>query len=143
MINQISVFLENSKGRLSQMTRVLADAGVDLLALSIADTTNFGILRTIVSDDELAVKVLKEHGYTVSVNRVLVVVVPDHSGGLSHVLDILNDGDVGIEYQYSFVSKRNQKALIVFKVNDKELAVKELEANKVHLLDMKSLLESL
>jgi len=143
MINQISVFLENSKGRLSQMTRVLADAGVDLLALSIADTTNFGILRTIVSDDELAVKVLKEHGYTVSVNRVLVVVVPDHSGGLSHVLDILNDGDVGIEYLYSFVSKRNQKALIVFKVNDKELAVKELEANKVHLLDMKSLLESL
>ena len=143
MINQISVFLENSKGRLSQMTRVLADAGVDLLALSIADTTNFGILRTIVSDDELAVKVLKEHGYTVSVNRVLVVVVPDHSGGLSHVLDILNDGDVGIEYLYSFVSKRNQKALIVFKVNDKDLAVKVLEANKVSLLDMKSLLESL
>lgn len=143
MVNQLSVFLENSKGRLSQMTRVLSDKGIDLLALSIADTTNFGILRTIVSDDKIAVKVLKEEGYTVNLNEVLVVVVYDHPGGLSDVLDILADADVSVEYLYSFVSKPKESALIVFKVDDVPLAIKELDSKKIPMLTMDDLVKSL
>jgi len=143
MVNQLSVFLENSKGRLSQMARVLSDSDIDLLALSIADTTNFGILRMIVNDDKAAVKVLKEHGYTVNLNEVLVVVVPDHPGGLSGVLDVLADADVSVEYLYSFVSKPKESALIVFKVDDVPLAIKELQSKQVSMLSMDDLIKSL
>ena len=143
MVNQLSVFLENSKGRLSQMARVLSDSDIDLLALSIADTTNFGILRMIVNDDKAAVKVLKEHGYTVNLNEVLVVVVPDHPGGLSGVLDVLADADVSVEYLYSFVSKPKESALIVFKVDDVPLAIKELHSKQVSMLSMDDLIKSL
>lgn len=140
MIKQLSVFLENSKGRLSQMTRVLSEADVDLFALTIADTTNFGILRTIVSDDEKAAKVLKEHGYTVRLNDVIVVAVPDHPGGLSHVLDVLTDSDISIEYLYSFVNKPHESALIVFKVDDVEKAMNSLNEKNVPLLSRADLM---
>ncbi len=141
MIKQLSVFLENTQGRLSQMTRVLYDAGIDLLALSIADTTNFGILRAIVSDNEKAVKALKEKGYTVNLNDVLAVAVPDHPGGLSDVLDILVKDEVSVEYLYSFVRKPKENALIIFKVNDAALAKKTLIDNKVAILSREDLLK--
>ena len=141
MVKQLSVFLENTKGRLSQMTKVLQAADIDLLALSIADTTNFGILRAIVSDDDLAVKVLKEAGYTVNLNDVIAVAVPDHPGGLSDVLDILVKYDVSVEYLYSFVRKPKENALIIFKVDDVALSVKSLTENNVTLLSRDDLLK--
>lgn len=141
MVKQISVFLENTRGRLSQMTRVLCDAGVDLLALSIADTTNFGILRAIVSDDDVAVSALKEAGYTVNLNDVIAVAVPDHPGGLSDVLDILFENEVSVEYLYSFVRKPKKNALIIFKVNDVDLAKKSLKKKDVLLLSRKDLMK--
>lgn len=141
MVKQLSVFLENTKGRLSQMTRVLCDAGVDLLALSIADTTNFGILRAIVSDDDKAMQVLKEAGYTVNLNEVLAVAVPDHPGGLSDVLDILIKYEVSVEYLYSFVRKPKENALIIFKVDNLTAAIKALNENKVSLLSRDDLLK--
>jgi hypothetical protein len=122
------------------MTRVLCDAGVDLLALSIADTTNFGILRAIVSDDEKAVQVLKESGYTVNLNEVLAVAVPDHPGGLSDVLDILIKYEVSVEYLYSFVRKPKENALIIFKVDDLTVAIKALRENNVSILSRDDLL---
>ncbi len=134
MVKQLSVFLENTRGRLSQMTKVLQDAGIDILALSIADTTNFGILRTIVSDEQKAVSELKAAGYTVNLNDVIAVAVPDHPGGLSGVLDILVENDVSVEYLYSFVRKPKESALIIFKVDDVALAVKSLTENDVELL---------
>jgi hypothetical protein len=140
MVKQLSVFLENTKGRLSQMTRVLCNAEIDLLALSIADTTNFGILRAIVSDDDKAVQVLKEAGYTVNLNEVLAVAVPDHPGGLSDVLDILIKYEVSVEYLYSFVRKPKENALIIFKVDDLTVAIKALNENKVSLLSRDDLL---
>lgn len=105
MVKQLSVFLENSKGRLASMTRALGDAGIDLLALSIADTTSFGILRAIVDDTDKAMAVLKEAGYTVNTTEVLAVLVPDSPGGLAGVLGLLNDAHVNVEYLYSFVRK--------------------------------------
>ncbi len=143
MVNQLSIFLENTTGRLSQVTHVLSDNNIDLLALSIADTTNFGILRTIVSDEEKAVKVLKEAGYTVNLSPVIVVVVEDHPGGLTHVMDVLYNSEIGIEYLYSFVNKPKESALIVFKVDDVPGALEILEEKKVPLLAKADLLETL
>ncbi len=141
MVKQLSVFLENTKGRLSQMTKVLQNAEIDLLALSIADTTNFGILRAIVSDDEKAVAELKEAGYTVNLNEVIAVGVPDHPGGLSDILDVLVQNDVSVEYLYSFVRKPKEKALIIFKVDDVPLAIKALSEKQVTLLTRDDLLK--
>ncbi len=141
MVNQLSVFLENTRGRLSQMTRVLCDANIDVLALSIADTTNFGILRAIVSDDNLAVDVLKKAGYTVNLNEVIAVAVPDHPGGLSDILDVLVEKEVSVEYLYSFVRKPKENALIIFKVSDVERAKVTLKENEVAIMTIEDILE--
>ena len=101
MIKQISVFVENKKGRLAKITEVLGNAGIDLIALSIADTTNFGIMRCIVNDPDKAVTVLKNSGFTASATEVIVVEVPDKTGGLASVLKILDEADISIEYLYS------------------------------------------
>ncbi len=124
-IKQISVFIENRHGKLAEFTRLLGDADIDLIALSIADTTNFGILRAIVSDTEKAYEAIKEAGYAVSLTDVLAVAVPDRPGGLSDVLHMLQDADVSIEYLYSFVRTVQENAVIIFRVNapDKALAV--------------------
>jgi len=143
MVNQLSVFLENVTGRLSQVTHVLSDNDIDLLALSIADTTNFGILRTIVSDDEKAVKAFKEAGYTVNLSPVIVVMVDDHPGGLTKVLDTLYNAEIGIEYLYSFVNKPKESALIVFKVDNVQNALDTLAENNVPTLSKADLVKKL
>lgn len=140
MVKQLSVFIENSKGRLAHLTRVLGDAGVDLHSLSIADTTNFGILRAIVDDNEKALKALREHGYTVNITELLAVAVPDIPGGLAQALDTLNAADVGIEYLYSFVRKPTQSALILLKVDDAKKAVAALESQKMKILSQEELI---
>ena len=134
MIKQLSVFIENKKGRLAKITGVLADAGIDLIALSIADTTNFGIMRGIVKDPDKAVNILKENGFTASLAEVFVVEVPDEPGGLSNVLQLLDEADVSIEYLYSFVFAQNENALILFRVEDIDGAVAKLKQNGVKLL---------
>ncbi len=135
MVKQLSVFLENSKGRLASMTRALGDAGIDLLALSIADTTSFGILRAIVDDTDKAMAVLKEAGYTVNTTEVLAVLVPDSPGGLASVLGLLNDAHVNVEYLYSFVRKAQGNALILFKVDRVSEAARALNEAGIRMLD--------
>lgn len=139
MIKQLSVFIENKKGRLAKITGLLADAGIDLIALSIADTTNFGIMRGIVKDPDKAIKVLKEGGFTASLAEVFVVEVPDEPGGLSNVLKLLDEADVSIEYLYSFVFAQNENALILFRVEDIDGAVEKLKQNGVKLLTSKDI----
>ncbi|MDD3243313.1 MAG: amino acid-binding protein [Eubacteriales bacterium] len=141
MVKQLSVFLENSKGRLAHMTRILSDAGVDLLALSIADTTDFGILRAIVTDLDKAVEVLKAEAYTVAVSEVLAVMVPDKPGGLADVLRIMNDADIGVEYLYSFVRKPEESALILFKVDDIQRAMDAMQHNGLRMVEQEELLK--
>ncbi len=134
MVKQLSVFLENTKGRLAEMTEVLREAELDLLALSIADTTSFGIARAIVSDNERAVKVLQEAGFTVHLNDVLAVVVPDHPGGLSEILKIMLEHDISVEYLYSFVRNPGTNAIILFKLDNPAIAGQLMKDSGVELL---------
>ncbi len=133
-IDQISVFMENKKGRLSSLTRILADNGIDLVALSIADTADYGIMRAIVNDTPGAEKALRAAGFMVSTTRVLGVVVPDTPGGLSDVLEIFSRGDISVEYLYSFVRHQGKNALIMFKVTPVEKAVDLLEKAGIELV---------
>lgn len=135
MIKQISVFVENKKGRLAKITDVLGHAGIDLVALSIADTTNFGIMRCIVSDPEKALDVLKQNGFTANTTDVIVLEVTDKPGGLASVLRVLDGADISVEYLYSFVRTPNENALILFRVENIDKAVTVLRESGVKLLD--------
>lgn len=134
MVKQLSIFIENSKGRLAHVTRVLGEADVDLQHLSIADTTNFGILRAIVTDYDKALQALRANGYTVNVTSLIAIAVPDRPGGLADALHALEEADVGVEYLYSFVRKPTQSALILLKVDDTVKATVCLEAAGMKLL---------
>ncbi len=130
-VKQISVFLENKSGRLAAVTRILGQNEINIRALSIADTSDFGILRLIVNDPPRAYKVLKEAGFTVSKTDVIAVEVPDTPGGLADVLDILDKGGANIEYLYAFVSRSSGNALVLMKVEDLERAAKALSENGI------------
>ena len=104
-VRQISVFLENKAGRLSDVTKVLGDNNVDISALSIADTAHFGILRLIVNNPDLAETVLKKNGYTVSISNVIAIAIDDNPGALAKALEVLTDEDITIEYIYAFTGK--------------------------------------
>ncbi|MBE0466772.1 MAG: ACT domain-containing protein [Candidatus Desulforudis sp.] len=134
-VRQISIFLENKSGRLAAVTRLLADHGFNIRALSIADTSDFGILRLIVNEPARAYQVLKDAGFTVSETEVLAVEVPDRPGGLAGVLDLLNSAGTNIEYLYAFVSKSAENALVLLKVENLEKAVEVLTANGVTVPD--------
>jgi len=118
MAKQISVFLENKSGRLAHVTRVLGDAGINIRALSIADTSDFGILRLIVNDPVKAYKILREAGFTVSETEVIAVRMPDAPGGLASVLDQMSNENLNIEYLYAFLGMSGSDALVIFKVED-------------------------
>lgn len=134
LIKQISVFLENRQGSLEQFTTLLGENNVDLIALSIADTTDFGILRAIVSDNEKTLELVRQHGYTAKLSDVLAVTVPDTPGGLSGALRLLNQGGISIEYLYSFVRRVNHQAVIIFRVDNPAEAEKMLEGSGIKLL---------
>lgn len=121
MAKQISVFLENKAGRLSNVTRVLGEAGINIRALSIADTSDFGILRIIVNEPARAYKILKEAGFTVSETEVIAVEVPDSPGGLATVLEQMAEENLNIEYLYAFLGTAEENALVIFKVEDFKL----------------------
>ncbi|MBP3427032.1 MAG: ACT domain-containing protein [Clostridia bacterium] len=120
MIHQISIFLENRAGQLAQVTRVLADHSVDMRAISIAETSDYGVLRVIVDDADKATNVLLENGFILSKTPVTVVEVPDQAGGLSPVLEALAEGNMDIEYMYSLFTHRDGKAYMVFRTADEE-----------------------
>jgi len=134
-VEQISVFMENRAGRLAEITRVLGDAGVNIRALSLADTSDFGILRLIVSDNDKAKEVLKEHGFTVGKTSVVAVEVEDRPGGLNRILEILNKEDVNVEYMYAFVQHSGANALMIFRFDDIDAAVKLLRDNNIKVLE--------
>jgi hypothetical protein len=104
-VEQISIFLENKAGRLAEVTRILGEGGINIRALSLADTSDFGILRLIVNDHEKAKKILKEHGFTVGRTEVVAVEVEDRPGGLSSILQILYEAGINVEYMYAFVQQ--------------------------------------
>jgi hypothetical protein len=134
-VEQISVFLENKAGRLAEVTKVLGEAGVNIRALSLADTTDFGILRLIVDKYEQAREVLKQHGFTVGKTEVVAIEVPDRPGGLAWVLQILSQSDINVEYMYAFVQHSGKNAVIIFRFDNLEKAIELLQKQGVRIYE--------
>jgi len=138
-VEQISIFIENKSGRLAEVSGVLGDAGVNIRALSLADTSDFGILRLIVNDTDLAFKVLREKSFTVSKTEVIGVEVPDSPGGLSSLLQTLDKNDINVEYMYAFVERSGDNAVIIFRFDDVDAAIDVLKKNHIKIIEGKKL----
>jgi hypothetical protein len=133
-VEQISVFLENKSGRLADVAEVLAKAGINIRALSLADTTDFGILRLIVDDTEKAKGVLKENGFTVGKTEVIAVEVSDTPGGLARILNVMRAEGINVEYMYAFVQQSGGNALIIFRFDELEKAIIVLQNAGIRIL---------
>lgn len=133
-VEQISIFIENKSGRLAEITAILGKSGINIRALSLADTSDFGILRLIVDDSEKALKVLKEQRFTVSITNVIGVAVPDSPGGLTSILQILDQNNVNVEYMYAFVERSGDNAVIIFRFDNIDEAIDALTKNGVNIL---------
>jgi len=133
-IKQISIFLENKSGRLARVTRVLGDNKINIRALSIADTTDFGILRLIVNDPDTTHRVLKESGFSVNVTDVIAVEITDSPGGLADPLEYLRESGINIEYLYAFLTRASEAALVVFRVEQVDDAIRVLQEKGIKIL---------
>lgn len=133
-IQQISVFVENKSGRLFDVASVLGKANINIRALSLADTLDFGVIRLIVDDMKKAAAVLKESGFTASLTDVLAIRIADVPGGLAEVLDVLSKNSVDIEYMYAFAGSSGKDAVMIFRVEQIDDAVTALSAMKGLLL---------
>ena len=139
LTNQLSVFIENKPGRLSAALDVLAKGGVDISALSLADTSEYGILRLIVSDNDKAKAVLKDAGIIVKITPVLAISMNDVPGGLSHILEIFANNSINVDYMYAFVGKESGKAITVVKVPDPFAAEAALASGGIDTTDAKDI----
>ena len=133
-VEQISIFLENKSGRLAEVAGVLAGAGVNIRALSLADTADFGILRLIVDQNDRAKQALKESGFTVGKTEVVALEVPDRPGGLAQILRTLNAAGINVEYMYAFVQRAGDNAILIFRFDDLDRAVAALAQAGVRVL---------
>lgn len=139
MVQQLSVFLQNRSGKIAAITQALSDQGIDIRALSIADTTDFGILRMLVSDIAKAKNVLSEQNCIFSVNDVIVVAVPDSPGGLAKTLSLIAEAGVDIEYMYSLIGREDEMADMVFRVSAGEKLRKVLEQHGLQTVSAEQL----
>jgi len=139
LIKQMSVFVENTPGRLADLTGILADNNIDIIGSTIADTVDFGILRCIVADPEKATELLKGHGFTASITEVIAVSLEDKPGGFYRVLKVLAEAELSVSYTYSTVKSAEGEAVIVMKVEEPAKAVKLLEAAGVTLVGVADL----
>ena len=133
-VEQITVFLENQSGRLADVASILAAAGVNIRALTLADSADFGILRLIVHDTEKASQVLKAEGFTVAKTVVVGVEVPDRPGGLAEILNAMKANQVNVEYMYAFVHKSAVNATIIFRFDDPEKAIACLQQAGIKIM---------
>jgi len=139
LIKQISIFLENKHGRLAEVTQLLGDNHIDISALSIADTADFGILRLIVNQPDKAKQVLDQYGFTVSINQVIAIEVEDKPGGLSKALAVLDNKGIGIEYMYAFVGNAALKnAMVILRVENPESVIQVLKDEDISIASSKS-----
>lgn len=138
-IQQITVFLENRTGQLAQICKLLAESGIDIRAISIAETSDYGLARMIVDDSHKASQILLQHGDILSMTPVWAVEVPDRPAGLSELLDILADANVAVEYMYSLFTHKNDCAYMVLRVNDDAKFLNALGVHKIKLMSMENL----
>ena len=134
-VKQISVFLENKAGRLSEVTAILAEAGINIRALSVADTSDFGVLRLIVNDNQKALETLKNNGFSVGITDVVAVEVADKPGGLHQILNLLHQAQINVEYMYAFVQQSGSNAVMIFRFDHVEEAIRLLEENGLTVIN--------
>ena len=134
-IQQLSIFVENKSGRLAEITEILGQAGVDIRAISVADTSDFGILRLIVDKPKEAVEALRAANLTVSLTSVIAVGIDDKPGEFAKAMRVLADGEIGVEYMYAFISRDKGKAYVILRVLESDKAVECLKASGISLLD--------
>ena len=134
-VKQISIFVENKEGRIKKAIDTLARAGINIRALSIADTTKYGILRLIVSDNEKAIEALENDGFIVKENEVIVLAVPDEPNGLNSTLAIFDEKDINLEYLYAFVSSKVDEAIVAMRLENMEKAIETLKDSDAKILD--------
>ena len=134
-IHQLSLFLENKPGQMIQPCRLLADAGIGLHTLTLADTQQFGLLRLIASDWNLGRTILEQAGYLVNVTEVVAIEVADRPGGLAGLLEIFDKGGINIEYMYAFTFGREDKAVLIFRFDKTDEAIECLRAAGVSMVE--------
>ena len=132
VINQLSVFLENKSGRLTEVLEVLGKENIRITALSVADTAEFGILRLIVPDPEKTRELLKKHNFTVNLTEVISVMAPNEAQHYAKILRVLSDLDISVEYTYAF--SLGEKSLIILRCSNTEEAIKALKSHEVEFL---------
>lgn len=133
-IHQISLFLQNQPGQLIGPCRLLASAGVDIRTLTLADTEQFGILRLIVSDWQKAASALRDSGYVINITEVVAVEVPDRPGGLAGIIEVFEGSEVNIEYMYAFPFGRQDTAVLIFRFDDPDAAIRKLQAAGLNVI---------
>ena len=133
-VKQLSIYVENKRGSLADITKAIADAGIDLRALSLADTKDYGILRVLCDDPDRAFLLLKEQGMTVSAREVLAFAVPDVPGGMSTIIAELSEGDINIEYAYAATNRDENNAFVIMRVSDNDKAESILREHGVKIL---------
>lgn len=133
-VTQLSVFLENKSGRLADVTRALANNKINIRALSIADTIDYGLLRLIVNDPVAAKGALAKDGFTVTLTEVLAIEVTDKPGGLANIIDILSEAGLNIEYMYAFVGTSGENAIVIFRIERVDEAIAILQSKGVRIL---------
>lgn len=131
LIKQLSIFVENKPGRLSAITKLLGDNGIDIRALSIADTRDFGILRIIVTNPDKAIEVLRSANCTVSLTNVIAIGVNDQPGGLAAAMDVLYKNNISVEYMYAFVTPTEGTAYVILRVENNDKALEALKENNI------------
>ncbi|MDO9109918.1 MAG: ACT domain-containing protein [Desulfatirhabdiaceae bacterium] len=134
-VKQISVFLENNAGRHSEVTAILAEAGINIRALSVADTSDFGVLRLIVNDNQKALEALKNNGFSVGITDVVAVEVADKPGGLHQILNLLHQAQINVEYMYAFVQQSGSNAVMIFRFDHVDEAIRLLEENGLTVIN--------
>lgn len=134
-VKQISIFIENKEGRIKKAINTLAEENINIRALSIADTTKYGILRLIVSDNEKAIAALEKDGFVVKENEVIILAVPDKPNGLNSTLAIFDENGINLEYLYAFVSSKTDAAIVVMRLENMEKAIEALNDSDVNILD--------
>ena len=142
-LKQLSLFLENKPGALSTPVKILADAGINILTLSIAEARQYGILRLLVRDWQGARSLLEKHGLMVKVTDVLAIEVADRPGALAEVLGVLEQAGINLEYMYAFTLKRENKGLLLFGLDDPDKAIRALRKNQINVVGNVELLKRL
>ena len=134
-VKQISIFVENKEGRIKKAINTLGQENINIRALSIADTTKYGILRLIVSDNEKAIAALEKDGFIVKENEVIILAVPDEPNGLNSTLAVFDEKGINLEYLYAFVSSKTDEAIVVMRLENMEKAIDALKDSNVKILE--------